>query len=81
MVKKITLYTRQSCPLCDEMRLMLELLKEDFPLAIEEIDIESDDDIHEKYMLMIPVVEYKNQIIQYGNADYVGLYEALDEHV
>lgn len=81
MVKHITLYTRTSCPLCDEMRLMLELLKDDFPLVIKEVDIESDETIHEKYMLMIPVVEYNNQIIQYGNADYAGLYEALDEYV
>lgn len=81
MVKQVTLYTRASCPLCDEMRLMLELLLEDFPLVIHEVDIESDDAIHEKYMLMIPVVEYKNEIIQYGNADYAGLYEALDDKV
>lgn len=81
MVKEVTLYTRRSCPLCDEMRLMLELLKDDFPLAITEVDIETDDTLHEKYMLMIPVVEYNERIIQYGNADYAGLYEALDENV
>ncbi|MBM7707216.1 glutaredoxin [Chryseomicrobium aureum] len=81
MVKKITFYTRDQCPLCVEGRAMLDMVAEDLPIRIEEIDIEQDDEAHEKYMIMIPVVEYNGEVIQYGNLDYATLYEALDDSV
>lgn len=73
----ITLYTRTNCPLCDEAKLMLQLVQEDFPVDYIEIDIESDDRLHEKYMLMIPVLEKDNEVLLYGNIGYVDLLEAL----
>ena len=74
----ITLYTRQNCPLCEEAKLMLQLVQEDFPFDYEEVDIESDDALHEKYMLMIPVIEKNQEIILYGKIGYVELLEALE---
>lgn len=71
-------YTRPGCHLCDDARMMLKLVQEDVPFQIEEHNIEEDDQLHEKYMLMIPVVEYQGEIIQYGNVDYVTLMEALE---
>lgn len=73
-----TLYTRSNCPLCDEAKLMIELVNEDFPLTYQEIDIESDEALHEKYMLMIPVLEKDNEVLLYGNIGYVELLEALE---
>lgn len=73
-----TLYTRVNCPLCDEAKLMIQLVNEDFPLSYKEIDIESDDELHEKYMLMIPVLEKDNKVLLYGNIGYVDLLEALE---
>lgn len=73
-----TLYTRSNCPLCDEAKLMIGLINEDFPLAYREVDIESDDALHEKYMLMIPVLEKDNEVLLYGNIGYVELLEALE---
>jgi len=73
-----TLYTRANCPLCDEAKLMIQLVNEDFPLPYKEIDIESDDELHEKYMLMIPVLEKDNEVLLYGNIGYVDLLEALE---
>lgn len=64
--------------MCDDARMMLKLVQEDVPFQIEERNIEEDDQLHEKYMLMIPVVEYQGEIIQYGNVDYVTLMEALE---
>lgn len=81
MVKKVTLYTRNQCPLCVEGRAMLDLVAEDIPLEITEIDIEQDDEAHEKYMIMIPVIVHEDTIIQYGIIDYATLYEALDDSV
>lgn len=73
----LTLYTRPNCPLCDEAKLMLHLIQEDFSIEYKEINIEEDDQLHEKYMLMIPVLEKDNQVLIYGNIGYVDLLEAL----
>ena len=45
----------------------------------EILNIEDDDELHTKYMLMIPVVEKDGVVIQYGQLDYVTLLEALGE--
>lgn len=78
-LKKVTFYSRSDCPLCEEGLLTLKLVQEDVPFEIEVRDIEEDDMWHEKYMLMIPVVEEHEKIIQYGQLDYVTLLEALGE--
>ncbi|TQR06759.1 glutaredoxin family protein [Psychrobacillus soli] len=70
-------YTRPGCHLCEEARLMLKLVQEDVSFEINEVNIEEDDALHEKYMLMIPVVEFENEIIQYGQIDYVTILDAL----
>ncbi|RPJ95747.1 glutaredoxin family protein [Rummeliibacillus sp. TYF005] len=76
-MRKIIYYSRPNCELCEEGRLMLNLVKEDIPFDIIEVNIEENDAIHEKYMLMIPVVEKDGEIIQYGSLDYVTLLEGI----
>jgi hypothetical protein len=56
---------------------MLELVKEDVVLHIEEINIEDNDDIHEKFLLRIPVIERDGVVIQEGRIDYPTLLEAF----
>ncbi|MFJ7827623.1 glutaredoxin family protein [Psychrobacillus sp. NPDC096623] len=73
----INFYTRPGCHLCDDARLMLKLVREDVEFEINEINIEEDDAFHEKYMLMIPVIELEDKIIQYGQVDYATILEAL----
>lgn len=74
----ITLYTRANCPLCEEAKLMLLLVQEDFAVEWEEVDIESDEALHEKYMLMIPVIEHNGRTAIYGKVGYIELVEALE---
>lgn len=74
----IIFYTRANCPLCDEARLMLQLVQEDFELDVQEVDIESDEELHEKYMLMIPVIDQDGETVLYGNIGYIELMEALN---
>ncbi|AMW99799.1 glutaredoxin family protein [Rummeliibacillus sp. G93] len=76
---EITYYSRPNCGLCEEGKLLLKLVCEDFPFQLNEINIEEDEEIHEKYMLMIPVVMKNNEIIQYGQLDYVTLLEGIQE--
>ncbi|MFJ5770356.1 glutaredoxin family protein [Psychrobacillus sp. NPDC093180] len=70
-------YTRPGCHLCEDARIVLKLVQEDVPFEIKEYNIEEDDALHEKYMLMIPVVEFENEIIQYGQVDYPTILDAL----
>ena len=73
----VNFYTRPGCHLCEEARLMLKLVQEDVSFEINEMNIEEDEALHEKYMLMIPVVEFEGEIIQYGQVDYATILEAL----
>lgn len=78
-MKIVHFYARPNCQLCDEGLLTLKLVQEDCPFKLTIINIEESDVLHEQYMLMIPVVTYDEQILQYGQLDYVTLLEALNE--
>ncbi len=78
-MKKITYYSKPNCGLCVDGLVTLKLVQEDIPCEIDIYNIEENDDLHEKYMLMVPVVEFKGEMIQYGQLDYVTLIEALSE--
>jgi glutaredoxin len=54
---RITLYTRPGCHLCDDARVVLERIGEPF----DEVDIETDDDLHRRYLERIPVVALDGQ--------------------
>ncbi|MFJ8066079.1 glutaredoxin family protein [Psychrobacillus sp. NPDC096426] len=73
----VRFYTRPGCHLCEDARIVLKLVQDDVAFEIKEFNIEEDDKLHEKYMLMIPVVEFENEIIQYGQIDYVTILDAL----
>ena len=72
-------YSRPACALCEEGIIALKLVQEDVAFTYEVINIEENNDIHEKYMLMIPVVELDGAIILYGNLDYPTLLETLQD--
>jgi glutaredoxin len=55
-MRTVTLYTRPGCHLCDDARATLELLRQRTPFRLEEIDIETDDELHRAYLERIPVV-------------------------
>lgn len=79
MELKIMFYSRPDCPLCEEGLHTLKFVQEDIPFQLEVKNIEEDEALHEKYMLMIPVVEANGRVIQYGRLDYVTLLEAIGE--
>jgi glutaredoxin len=55
-VKTVTLYSRPGCHLCDDARAALERVHARAPFALEEVDIETDDALHARYLERIPVV-------------------------
>lgn len=74
----LNFYTKNNCPLCKEAELMMKLAQEDFPLTWTSIDIEEDDVLHEKYMLMVPVLEKDQTDLLYGTISYVDIIELFD---
>jgi uncharacterized membrane protein len=56
-VLNVTLYTRENCGLCAEVKEQLNQLQEQYPHRLAEVDIESDPLLLKTYMEAIPVVE------------------------
>lgn len=79
-MKEIYFYTRPKCSLCEEAKLNLQLVGEDIPLTIHEINIDDSDELTEEYGLMIPVITHNNDVIQYGQCDYATIRTYLENH-
>jgi glutaredoxin len=52
----VTLYTRAGCSLCDEAEDALRRLAPRLGFELQMVDIESDEQLHRRYMFEIPVV-------------------------
>lgn len=75
----VKFYSRPNCSLCEDGLVTLKLVQEDIPFQIEVINIEESDLLHQKYMLLIPVIEKDGEVIQSGIIDYVTLLDGLTE--
>lgn len=74
---ELLLYTRPNCPLCDEAKQLLHLLQDDVSFSWQEVNIEEDDALHERFCISIPVIMHNGDILQQGNVDYSELEEAI----
>ncbi|WP_409295394.1 glutaredoxin family protein [Peribacillus sp. SCS-26] len=70
---ELIFYTRSQCPLCTKAKDVLEVLGAEHDISIKEIDIHSSDELVERFGLMIPVVEWKGEVLQYGQIDGAAL--------
>lgn len=52
----VTLYGRPGCHLCDEAREALHRVHARAPFTLEEVNIETDDELHKRYLERIPVI-------------------------
>jgi glutaredoxin len=76
---RVTLYARPECHLCDEARNTLEGLRADgLDFVLDEIDIETDDGLHARFLERIPVVELEGEIVSELFLDVDGLRMRLD---
>lgn len=64
---KVVLYSKKDCGLCEKAKQVLKEVQCEYSFQIEEIDIYEDNDLLEKYHLMIPVVEIGGKQVEYGN--------------
>ena len=78
-MQQITLYTRNHCPLCDKAKETLLELKNEWNFTLEEIDIETSDDLTERYGLMIPVVHLDEEEVAFGFVNKFDISNRLHE--
>jgi glutaredoxin len=77
--RRVKLYTRPDCHLCDEARAGLEGLRADgLDFELEEVDIEADDELHRRFLERIPVVELDGEIVCELFLDADGLRARID---
>ena len=75
----VVLYARPDCHLCDEARAGLEaMLADGLPFELEEVNIESDEELHARFLERIPVVELDGEIVSELWLDVDGLRARLD---
>ncbi|NJN43477.1 MAG: glutaredoxin family protein [Anaerolineae bacterium] len=53
----VTLYTREDCHLCEQVKTELATLQKEYPHKVVEIDVDSDESLKEKFGDSVPVVE------------------------
>jgi glutaredoxin len=53
---RVTLYGRDGCHLCDEMRAVVERVARDLSFAVEEVDVDSDPSLVQAYGHDVPVL-------------------------
>jgi glutaredoxin len=64
MPSRLVLYARPDCHLCEEARAGLErMLADGLTFQLEEVDIESDDELHARFLERIPVIELDGEIV------------------
>ncbi len=56
MTRQIRLYTRRDCCLCEEMKGVVRDVAEEVPLEVEEVDVDSEPDLREKFGAEVPVL-------------------------
>ena len=56
-MKRLRLYHRLDCHLCEDMAIHLEALREDWLFDLERIDVDSDASLRARYNSRIPLLE------------------------
>jgi glutaredoxin len=63
-VRRVVLYGRPECHLCDEARAILrDLVVEAHDLELVERNIEEDESLHRRFLERIPVIELDGHIV------------------
>ena len=79
--RRVTLYTKKGCHPCEEAKELLLGLREEYDLAIREVDIESAKGLEKIYGSLIPVVALEGGRILHSKISESQLRQALGEPV
>ncbi|MGH7872453.1 MAG: glutaredoxin family protein [Candidatus Binatia bacterium] len=56
MTRKLTLYSRRDCCLCDDMKAVIGKVAAQIPCELEEIDVDRSPELQEQYGEQVPVL-------------------------
>lgn len=56
MTPKLTLYSRQDCCLCDEMKAVIRRVSQSTPIDLDEVDIDADATLRMQFNDEVPVL-------------------------
>jgi hypothetical protein len=62
-VTTVILYGRAGCHLCEDALVLIERVRSRIPFALEQRDIDSDDEWFKRYLERIPVVEIDGEVL------------------
>lgn len=79
MSRRVTLYTKEGCRLCEEARELLLGLQGEYDLAIAEVDIENDKGLEKIYGSLVPVVAIEGTRVFHSQITESQLRQALGE--
>jgi len=72
-MSKVTLYTKEVCPLCDDALALLLIFQQKYSFEIEQKDIYQNEEWLERYHLRIPVIEIDCHQIDVQEINYASL--------
>lgn len=75
--RRVTLYTKPGCHLCEHAEELLDDLRREYDLAITSFDITTDLAVYERYKFEIPVVVVDGGGVASGRIDAAALRQAL----
>jgi glutaredoxin len=56
VTRRLTLYSKPGCHLCDDMKHVIDAVSSRVPIALDIVDISTDPGLMERYGLEIPVL-------------------------
>jgi len=74
---KVTLYTKPGCHLCEDAKAALDSLRGEFEVSLEEVNINEDPALFEKYQYLIPVMVVNERTVLEVRIDARKLRRAL----
>lgn len=77
MKPKLTIYQRDGCHLCEIASAQLEQLQSEYQFELEQIDIESNDQLHRLYLERIPVIAFDGEELYDFSIDLADLKRRL----
>lgn len=77
----LVLYTRANCPLCDVMKAQVARAATGTPIALKEVDIETDPELVRRYGRSIPVLEIAGRVAFKGRLTPAELERKLERGV
>lgn len=79
MVKELLLLVNDNCGLCEQAKQSIRLAMEDVPSKLRIQSIQEDEELHQRFLLEVPVLFIDGEQALHGVIDYVDVRLALEE--